>query len=655
MLLLVLTALFLLVPLKPAWAVFDCITDPIDCFTDIVLVVINLVVDFVGLVLIGIAASVVNFVFNFQGFIKVPAVQIGWTMTRDVANMAFILIMLAMAFGTILRYESYGWKKLLPRLVIMALLLNFSLLIAGAVIDVGNSLARFFITGGGDNDVGDLIMTSIRAGSIAQLRNNVSAGSTGTAVGSALNSLIMASVIQLIFYVVIAFLLFALGFMMIYRIVHLWVQIIMAPLAWVGWAIPFASGSAKKWWTSFLQWAFFPAYVGFFIFLGALVGSTLGATDFNLFAKDVGGFWDWLIPTTLFSTIMQFIVVITILFMGLNKANSWGISGAKMMVAAAEKGQKWAKDQAKTYGKRAAGRLAEKALYKKGEGGKRTDLREGLQRLAGTGYGVGRVVGQALRLPTALIEQRQKLVKGAEDKLKGNSTATLKTIFAGLDDMAKAAILRVLADRGDLEFVSEETLIDRKFKKAGSDKKFKDLSDTEKEAERAQLTEEEKREIGKINEDKMGGITQARFEAALKFNGTAGLDKEILNAAPQFAEIVGKKIKDVIEKISPANAAKIQAGSLQLPEVQQAIKEALMNNKWDGSQLSSIGQKNPKALTDLMEFLDKMSDEEKSKMAKRTQNYMKAGGYITFTPTPEPTAEPTPAPTPAPAPARGEI
>ena len=93
----------------------------------IILIPINLLVDLFGLVVIGVAASLVNYVFQFQNFIKVPVVQIGWTLSRDLANMAFIMVMLVMAFGTVLRLESYGWKKMLPRLVAVAILINFSL------------------------------------------------------------------------------------------------------------------------------------------------------------------------------------------------------------------------------------------------------------------------------------------------------------------------------------------------------------------------------------------------------------------------------------------------------------------------------------------------------------------------------------------------
>ncbi len=571
---------------------------------------INILVNFVGGMLITLAGSLVNYVYSFPDFVKAPVVQVGWTITRDLANMTFILGMLAIAFATILRMDILGFnlRKTLPKLIAMALLLNFSLVISGAIIDVGNSLGRFFVSGakpGEEINVGANIMAAVSAGQIAQMRNRASANMT--------TNLLMSSIIQLIFYVILAFLLFAMAFIMVYRIVHLWLLIIMAPLAWVCSFLPSMSNYYTKWWSSFLQWAFIPAAMGFFIFLGLITGATFMGSDFTR-TRDVGSAWENILPETPIAAIMQFIVVVFILFMGLATAQRWGLSGANTMMKVAQDSKKWATGKVwggvKSLSVKTAGRLAQKALYKEGEGGKRTDLREGLQNLAGAGYGVGKVFGKAMRIPTSLIEQRQKLIKGSEDKLKGSSTETLKTIFAGLSDYDKAAATRLMADRGNLEFITKDDLLAKRLGK----KSNKELTDEEKKLE---LNDAEKDKVGMINEDKMGGMTQARFEAALKFSGTAGLDKEILNAAPQFAKIVGKEIKDIIEKMSPANADKIQRGALQLPEIQAAIKEAVLGNHWGIGQLSAIGRKNPKAESDLLEYLKTNIESKESLIAKR--------------------------------------
>ena len=66
---------------------------------------------------------------EFNNFINAQPIVLGWTIVRDVCNMFFVVIMLVIAFATVLRIENYSYKKLLPKLVIMAILINFSKMI----------------------------------------------------------------------------------------------------------------------------------------------------------------------------------------------------------------------------------------------------------------------------------------------------------------------------------------------------------------------------------------------------------------------------------------------------------------------------------------------------------------------------------------------
>src|SRR3989344_3918885 len=72
------------------------------------------------------------------------AIENGWKVVRDTANLFFIFALLAIAIATILRISGYGMKSLLPRLIIVALLINFSLPITRVVIDASNLVALQF-------------------------------------------------------------------------------------------------------------------------------------------------------------------------------------------------------------------------------------------------------------------------------------------------------------------------------------------------------------------------------------------------------------------------------------------------------------------------------------------------------------------------------
>ncbi len=75
---------------------------------------------------------------------SIDAVIIGWTIVRDICNSLFLLIVLWIAFTIIFDIEGYGGRKLLFRVIMVALLINFSLTMVTAVFGVTNFLAQQF-------------------------------------------------------------------------------------------------------------------------------------------------------------------------------------------------------------------------------------------------------------------------------------------------------------------------------------------------------------------------------------------------------------------------------------------------------------------------------------------------------------------------------
>ena len=88
-------------------------------------------------ILVGVA--------QYNDFINSSAVTYGWVLVRDLCNMFFVLILLVIAFATILRVESYNLKTWLPKLVIMAILINFSKMICGVFIDFTQVIMLTFV------------------------------------------------------------------------------------------------------------------------------------------------------------------------------------------------------------------------------------------------------------------------------------------------------------------------------------------------------------------------------------------------------------------------------------------------------------------------------------------------------------------------------
>jgi len=71
-------------------------------------------------------------------------IQYGWEVFRNLINLFFILILVFISISTILQVDSYGYKKLLGKLVIAAILINFSMFFTKVIIDVSNITALVF-------------------------------------------------------------------------------------------------------------------------------------------------------------------------------------------------------------------------------------------------------------------------------------------------------------------------------------------------------------------------------------------------------------------------------------------------------------------------------------------------------------------------------
>ncbi|MEK9207181.1 MAG: hypothetical protein AAB922_01775 [Patescibacteria group bacterium] len=99
-----------------------------------------------------IAGSIMDSAINFglhtaYIFALSPAINLGWVIIRDIANIFFIFILIYISLGTIVQGTKFGTKQLLTQVIIAALLINFSLFITKAVIDVSNVFGNWLYGG----------------------------------------------------------------------------------------------------------------------------------------------------------------------------------------------------------------------------------------------------------------------------------------------------------------------------------------------------------------------------------------------------------------------------------------------------------------------------------------------------------------------------
>lgn len=122
--------LFCSIPLVTAPFCFS----PTKIFTDTLrgFFLLSATMGYLGLWFASIAAALL---LQIGSFSQNSFVVTGWPFLQGVANLGFIMALLYIAFSTATGIGNYGAQRMLPRLLIAALLINFSLVIGGLIID----------------------------------------------------------------------------------------------------------------------------------------------------------------------------------------------------------------------------------------------------------------------------------------------------------------------------------------------------------------------------------------------------------------------------------------------------------------------------------------------------------------------------------------
>src|SRR3989344_763417 len=186
--------------------------------------------------------------------INAPFVHSGWGAVRDIFNIVFIFLLLYIAINTILGRED-GWKKRVALIAVAALFMNFSLFFAQVLVDVSNLAAYQFynLIGGSAMEVRGMPATSgfeahsisTRITSSVNPERIVGVHSYQEWIGPKHNgnifTLIIVFLAAMVINLVLAYVLFSAAFLMLGRLVSIWVLMIFSPLAFIGMVLPAAN------------------------------------------------------------------------------------------------------------------------------------------------------------------------------------------------------------------------------------------------------------------------------------------------------------------------------------------------------------------------------------------------------------------------------
>lgn len=292
--------------------------------------------------LIQLAIWFVELALTFNGaLIQLPAVQVGWRIVRDIANLGFVLGIVVIAFATILRSQTYGMKQILWKFIVMAILINFSLSIAGILLDLSGVITQFFldkISQQGASGFGAALISSLAVPKLQEPNQGIWETIKGAIFTDFKNTL--KYVITLAFYVLFMgltlIIIIALAIMLFIRFLYLGILLIVMPIVWLFWVFPNLSYIFKQWWDNFIKWAMFAPASMFFIYLS--IYTMLGQAKFiqelgDKASQQQGSAAETLKGLLAFSdnpavVFGNMALTIGLLFASLIVANKMGITGA---------------------------------------------------------------------------------------------------------------------------------------------------------------------------------------------------------------------------------------------------------------------------------------------------------------------------------------
>jgi hypothetical protein len=239
--------------------------------------VLNYIVIILGKVTLLLIQIIIIPILNYNSFSSSPIIGLGWSLVRDVMNMFVIVALIFVAIFTIVGNHRAHWEQQLPQLFIAVVLMNFSRTICGLLIDISQVIMFTFVNA----------LLDIAAGNFTQLFQLQDFGKLNpVAVQASIDSgkgfdafaQFMGAFLQVPLYGSIVAILFLLALAFLYRIVLLWILVIMSPLTFFLGGIKGifhgAEHSAGQWWGRFTGALMMGPILTFFLWLALAAASS---------------------------------------------------------------------------------------------------------------------------------------------------------------------------------------------------------------------------------------------------------------------------------------------------------------------------------------------------------------------------------------------
>ncbi len=271
--------------------------------------------------LLELEVWILPMIAQYNNFTGQEGVIKGWVALRDLANMFFILVLLVIAFATILRIQKYGYRQLLSRFLIMAILINFSMTIVGLVIDLSQVIMLTFVSAIKEVAAGNVVV----ALGLDKVMN-MGAGSTGAS--TYITAMFLGAIMLIVAVVIIGIYIMILAM----RIVKLWIEIVVAPIAFLAYTFPDTQKFYNEWVQELIKDIVVGPSLVFFLWLAFTItgsggiGAEINAIDPSSTTEVGGDVSEAAEPPNL----LNFVIGIAMLMAGLQMSAKAGGVGASL-------------------------------------------------------------------------------------------------------------------------------------------------------------------------------------------------------------------------------------------------------------------------------------------------------------------------------------
>ncbi len=366
-------------------------------------------IDFLRRVVVDITLLLTGLIYKIFSFILVPVLKAllsihpyedkfvdfiypGWVIIRNLTNIAFIIALLVMGLKVMFRQEGVGNSQgFLVRLILMALLVNFSLVIGQSVVAIADTVQSQFLPE--NNKVLEVLGQKLMVDPVIIFRDSLNDPNNNFSETPAASD-IFKPIVLLVLSIASFFAFVALAGLIFVRIIMLWVLYMVSPFAYFGRLLKETQKYADQWWSEFIKQTMTVPILAFFLNITALMattfavrtGSSVTVSPANEYL--LGGITGDLATFTI--TVISHFVVLIFLGAGMVYATSAGGIGSKAVVKYAKKGfdnfttrpAKWAYNQAKDLGKygvkqgKLFGKDAANTFYERNIAGGMLDLKK---------------------------------------------------------------------------------------------------------------------------------------------------------------------------------------------------------------------------------------------------------------------------------------